>query len=54
MSVEVPVPPELNSTVLGLKDASRPATEPALAVKVTRPENPFRLVSVNVAVPDEP
>src|SRR2546422_10026311 len=54
VSVEVPVPPELNGTALRLQDASRPATDPALAVKVTRPENPFRLVSVYVAVPDEP
>lgn len=53
VSVEVPVPPDERLTLKGLKDAVGPAGATD-SESVTVPENPTRLESVNVEVPEEP
>ncbi len=52
MRVEDPVPPEANVKLVGLRDAVSPFVE--VRERETVPENPLRLVSVSVAVPEEP
>ncbi len=53
VNVPVPVPPELNVTVFELSEAATVDTD-ADEVRVMDPTKPDRLVSVIVAVPEEP
>jgi hypothetical protein len=50
--VELPTPFELSVTVPGLRFVEGPGGEDA--VRVTVPENPFRLVRVMADVPEDP
>ncbi len=52
MRVEVPVPPDANVTLEGLRDAVSPLA--AVSEREMLPENPPRLDSVSVAFPEEP
>ncbi len=52
MRVEVPVPPDANVTLEGLRDAVSPLG--AVSEREMVPENRPRLESVSVAVPEEP
>ena len=52
VSVDVAVPPDPRSRLVGLTDAVSP--DPAETVRETVPEKPPMLVVVMVAVPDEP
>jgi len=51
VSVDVPVPPELRTILVGFTVAVKPA--PAETDSETVPENPPRLAAVRVEVPEE-
>ncbi len=53
VSVDVPVPPDVRVTLVGLREAVTPTGE-ADAARFTVPEKPLRLVRVTVDCVDEP
>ncbi len=54
VNVELPEPPALRVTVVGFRETVAPEEGTIVVERVTVPENPFRLLTVIVDVPDDP
>jgi hypothetical protein len=54
VSVELPEPPEVRVTLVGLRFAVKPDAGTTAADRVTVPENPFRLARLIVEVEENP